>query len=173
MPSYGRIDHSFGPLAQWLEQGTHNPLVLGSNPRWPTYTRPWGFLLKGFWEVVHYPQRGFIRKGILRTAVEESMNLLYKYSWSPKKIRSCIFLPGVCKATLREICYRHTIAALLQWVLTGVRCSLYQIVGSSPTLGKQDRRGYWTSPELGTGTKLEIVDNVVILEHLKVEEFLW
>ena len=24
-----------GPLAQWLEQGTHNPLVLGSSPRWP------------------------------------------------------------------------------------------------------------------------------------------
>ena len=37
--SYGRIDQIFGPLAQWLEQGTHNPLVLGSNPRWPTYTR--------------------------------------------------------------------------------------------------------------------------------------
>lgn len=25
-----------GPLAQRLEQGTHNPLVLGSNPRRPT-----------------------------------------------------------------------------------------------------------------------------------------
>ena len=25
-----------GPLAQRLEQGTHNPLVLGSNPRGPT-----------------------------------------------------------------------------------------------------------------------------------------
>ena len=37
--SYGRIDQIFGPLAQWLEQGTHNPLVLGSSPRWPTYTR--------------------------------------------------------------------------------------------------------------------------------------
>lgn len=25
-----------GPLAQWLEQGTHNPLVVGSNPTWRT-----------------------------------------------------------------------------------------------------------------------------------------
>ena len=25
-----------GPLAQWLEQGTHNPLVVGSNPTGPT-----------------------------------------------------------------------------------------------------------------------------------------
>ena len=29
----------FGPLAQWLEQGTHNPLVLGSSPRWPSSAR--------------------------------------------------------------------------------------------------------------------------------------
>lgn len=27
----------YGLLAQWLEQGTHNPLVRGSNPRGPTY----------------------------------------------------------------------------------------------------------------------------------------
>ena len=27
----------FGPLAQWLEQGTHNPLVLSSSLRWPIY----------------------------------------------------------------------------------------------------------------------------------------
>ncbi len=25
-----------GPVAQWLEQGTHNPLVAGSIPAWPT-----------------------------------------------------------------------------------------------------------------------------------------
>ena len=25
----------FGPVAQRLEQGTHNPLVAGSNPAWP------------------------------------------------------------------------------------------------------------------------------------------
>ena len=25
-----------GPVAQWLEQGTHNPLVVGSNPTGPT-----------------------------------------------------------------------------------------------------------------------------------------
>ncbi|CRI63027.1 hypothetical protein THIOKS11120016 [Thiocapsa sp. KS1] len=29
-----------GPLAQRLEQGTHNPLVLGSNPRRPTNPDP-------------------------------------------------------------------------------------------------------------------------------------
>ena len=26
----------FGPVAQWLEQGTHNPLVAGSSPAGPT-----------------------------------------------------------------------------------------------------------------------------------------
>ena len=26
----------FGPVAQWLEQGTHNHLVAGSNPAGPT-----------------------------------------------------------------------------------------------------------------------------------------
>ena len=35
-----------GPLAQWLEQGTHNPLVLGSSPRWPKY-----FATK--WEILY------------------------------------------------------------------------------------------------------------------------
>ena len=25
-----------GPVAQWLEQGTHNPLVVGSSPTGPT-----------------------------------------------------------------------------------------------------------------------------------------
>ena len=25
-----------GPVAQWSEQGTHNPLVVGSIPTWPT-----------------------------------------------------------------------------------------------------------------------------------------
>ena len=28
----------FGPLAQWLEQRTHNPLVVGSSPTWPIYS---------------------------------------------------------------------------------------------------------------------------------------
>ncbi len=28
-----------GPVAQRLEQGTHNPLVLGSNPSGPTIIR--------------------------------------------------------------------------------------------------------------------------------------
>jgi len=27
----------FGPVAQRLEQGTHNPLVVGSNPTGPTF----------------------------------------------------------------------------------------------------------------------------------------
>lgn len=44
-------------------------------------------------------------------------------------------------------------------------------IGSSPILAWQSsselRR---LSHELGTGTKLAIVDNVAILEHLKVEE---
>ena len=29
--------HISGPVAQWLEQGTHNPLVAGSNPAGPTH----------------------------------------------------------------------------------------------------------------------------------------
>ena len=29
--------HVFGPVAQWLEQGTHNPLVVGSSPTGPTF----------------------------------------------------------------------------------------------------------------------------------------
>jgi hypothetical protein len=47
-------------------------------------------------------------------------------------------------------------------------------VGSNPLNPEQDsselRR---LSHELGTRTKLEIMDSVVILEHTKVEEFLW
>ncbi len=31
-----RFPFIFGPVAQWLEQGTHNPLVVGSNPTGPT-----------------------------------------------------------------------------------------------------------------------------------------
>src|SRR5437762_4458455 len=34
--SYMIITVSFGPVAQRLEQRTHNPLVLGSNPSGPT-----------------------------------------------------------------------------------------------------------------------------------------
>ena len=29
-------NRGFGPVAQWLEQGTHNPLVVGSTPTGPT-----------------------------------------------------------------------------------------------------------------------------------------
>ena len=32
--------HAFGPVAQRLEQGTHNPLVRGSNPCGPTTLTP-------------------------------------------------------------------------------------------------------------------------------------
>ena len=32
-----------GPVAQRLEQGTHNPLVVGSNPSGPTNTSVWLF----------------------------------------------------------------------------------------------------------------------------------
>lgn len=33
----------FGLLAQWLEQGTHNPLVAGSNPAGPTISHFFAF----------------------------------------------------------------------------------------------------------------------------------
>ena len=32
-----------GSVAQWLEQGTHNPLVVGSNPTGPTRLRRFPF----------------------------------------------------------------------------------------------------------------------------------
>ena len=31
------IVEQIGPVAQWLEQGTHNPLVGGSTPSGPTF----------------------------------------------------------------------------------------------------------------------------------------
>ncbi len=31
-----------GAVAQWLEQGTHNPLVVGSNPTGPTFYSSFG-----------------------------------------------------------------------------------------------------------------------------------
>ena len=44
-------------------------------------------------------------------------------------------------------------------------------VGSNPPNPEQERKELRRlSPELGTRTKLEIMDSVVILEHLKVEE---
>ena len=33
------VNHIFGPVAQRLEQGTHNPLVPGSNPGGPSCLR--------------------------------------------------------------------------------------------------------------------------------------
>ena len=30
--------HACGAVAQWLEQGTHNPLVVGSNPPGPSFS---------------------------------------------------------------------------------------------------------------------------------------
>ena len=41
-----------GPVAQWLEQGTHNPLVGGSNPSGPTSYAPGKAALGGReWQV--------------------------------------------------------------------------------------------------------------------------
>ncbi len=37
-----------GPLAQRLEQGTHNPLVVGSNPTGPTILKSLSSMGKGF-----------------------------------------------------------------------------------------------------------------------------
>ena len=31
--------YKYGPVAQWLEQWTHNPLVVGSNPTGPTFRK--------------------------------------------------------------------------------------------------------------------------------------
>lgn len=47
-------------------------------------------------------------------------------------------------------------------------------VGSNPISAQQECSELCRlSHELGTRTKLEIVDSVLILEHLKVEEPLW
>ena len=35
-PCFATHHQFFGPVAQWLEQGTHNPLVVGSSPTGPT-----------------------------------------------------------------------------------------------------------------------------------------
>lgn len=44
--------------------------------------------------------------------------------------------------------------------------------GSNPSVPEQECKELRRlPPELGTRTKLEIMDSVVILEHLKVEEF--
>ena len=38
-----------GPVAQWLEQGTHNPLVVGSSPTGPTiYLSPIAHSFRAF-----------------------------------------------------------------------------------------------------------------------------
>lgn len=37
-----------GPVAQRLEQGTHNPLVVGSNPTGPTILKSLSTIGKGF-----------------------------------------------------------------------------------------------------------------------------
>src|SRR5712664_3872556 len=46
-----------GPVAQRLEQRTHNPLVLGSNPSGPTnkFLRP-AFAISWFFRLVYFPQ---------------------------------------------------------------------------------------------------------------------
>lgn len=64
------------------------------------------------------------------------------------------------------------LGAWLQWYSSGLQNRHF--AGSSPAAPEQVsselRR---LSHELGTRTKLEIMDSVVILEHMKVEEFLW
>jgi hypothetical protein len=37
--TYHDISNTHGPLAQWLEQRTHNPSVVGSNPTGPIQPR--------------------------------------------------------------------------------------------------------------------------------------
>ena len=39
----------YGPVAQWLEQGTHNPLVGGSNPSWPIIEYPLEVGVVAYW----------------------------------------------------------------------------------------------------------------------------
>ena len=46
-----------GPVAQRLEQGTHNPLVVGSNPTGPTILKSLSSMGKGFFVT------GFIGEG--------------------------------------------------------------------------------------------------------------
>ena len=51
---------SFGPVAQRLEQGTHNPLVVGSNPTGPTILKVIKFdkifflLIRIFWNTERF-----------------------------------------------------------------------------------------------------------------------
>ena len=47
-----------GPVAQRLEQGTHNPLVVGSNPTGPTILKSLSSMGKGFFVT------SFLGKGI-------------------------------------------------------------------------------------------------------------
>jgi len=47
-PAAFRLERGLcGPVAQWLEQGTHNPLVGGSNPSRPTFPQEEVSLRKG------------------------------------------------------------------------------------------------------------------------------
>ena len=47
-PFAGIFFSFFGAVAQWLEQGTHNPLVVGSNPTGPTLFIILDFLWSSF-----------------------------------------------------------------------------------------------------------------------------
>ncbi len=54
-----------GPIAQWLEQRTHNPLVLGSSPSGPT-------ILRSFWSYGWHGQFSLFQKLELREDVKLS-----------------------------------------------------------------------------------------------------
>ena len=42
------VTKTLGPVAQRLEQGTHNPLVVGSNPTGPTISKSLSSMVKDF-----------------------------------------------------------------------------------------------------------------------------
>ncbi len=75
-----------GPVAQRLEQRTHNPLVLGSNPSGPTnkFLRP-AFAISWFFRLVYFPQirehreqnfRDALHSAALRVRESHSQNLV-------------------------------------------------------------------------------------------------
>lgn len=71
------IIHRHGPLAQWLEQATHNRLVAGSSPAGATkYSKGWREIFGPF---------AFFgdTSGILSNGSHSDSWLIYDYSWYP------------------------------------------------------------------------------------------
>lgn len=89
----------FGPMAQWLEQGTHNPLVVGSNPTGPTRHnmrsiryRSHFFSMYDMWRFREYLNRyGFSRR--LQLHVPEKVAIL---SYVSRCAASSYFINLVC-----------------------------------------------------------------------------